>query len=74
MTSIEYKNGMIQALDDLACELVNDFWVNEEYRIDGVPTEETVRLYIRTRKLITKRILALQTEINEELDELSKQA
>lgn len=74
MTSIEYKNGMIQALDDLADELENDFWDNERYCKDGHPTREAMRIYVSTRKMITNRILAIQAEINEELDEMSKQA
>lgn len=74
MTSIEYKSGMINALYELAWELEDDFWSNESYCKDGTPTREAMLIYVRTHKMINKRIVALQREVNQELDELSKQA
>lgn len=74
MKSIEYKNGMIQALKDLSGEFGNDFWGNESYCKDGIPTREVKLLYVRTCEMIIKRILAIESEINQEFDELSKQA
>lgn len=75
MTSIEYKTGMIQSLDDLARDIQKDFWNDLRYETDGK------MLYISTIKRINKRILELQREIgdeieciNREIDELSKRA
>lgn len=75
MTSIEYKSGMIHALDDLAGDLEEEFWLNDAYHgIDGIPRREAMLLYIKTSNAITNRILALQKEVDQELDEMSKQA
>ena len=75
MTSIEFKTGMIQSLDDLARDIQDVFWNDPRYETDGK------MLYVSTIKFINKRILKLQREIeeeiesiNRELDELSKQA
>ena len=74
MTSIEYKSGMVKALKDLSGELGNDFWSNESYCKDGIPTRDARLLYISTCEMIIKRILAIEAEINQELDDMSKQA
>ena len=77
MTSIEYKNGMVQALKDLKDEIGEEFWSNESYWSylkDGIPKRESKLLYVRICKMIIKRILAIEAEINQELDEMSKQA
>ena len=74
MTSIEYKSGMVKALKDLSYELRNDFWSNESYFKDGIPTREAKLLYVRTCKMIIKRIIAIEAEIKQELDDMLKQA